>query len=423
MTINLTSKFRRVRCALPAIVVLSGWVWSLPEASASTSTWNNFTNNPSTYGWQTAGSWLPVAAPVRSVDLVLQFNSQSADYTSSNNFSGADFTLNSLVFQGSGTALTTINTPNIPLAFSTSSASAAPSIVQNSAGNFLVQGNGKLSLASGDLHLSGTGAGLVTLRTIIQGTNSLIVDGNAAFALTNVNTYSGGTTVQSGILRLGAGVNTVLGTGALNFNGGTITSTSSAATRILSNAVNIGANKTVTFGDTNAAYNGDLLFSGGVAIGQSSRVQVNSNVTLSNAAGPTLADNVAFDIASSAKLTLARLDVSNDVTLDLELGATPTLAITGALSGNSGTLSFVLNGGVAGGTYTLLTFGSNNLSYSNLNFVSGTYSLDSTFGNGGWLLDGNSLQVRLVPEPSASLLAALGISVLLVFRKRQKAGV
>ena len=422
MTANLTSKFRCVRRAIPAIVVLAGWVWSSSEVFASTSTWNNFTN--ASNGWvSTTANWLPAAYPTRSVDLVLQFSSQSADYTSTNNFTGTPFTLNSFVFVGSGTSLTTIGTPNVALAFSSSSASVAPSIVQNSAGSFFLQGNGGISLASGDLHLSGSGTGLVTLKAIVSGTNGLIVDGTAAFALTGAHTYSGGTTVQSGVLRLGTDTASVLGTGALNFNGGTITSTSSTATKTISNAINIGTNKTATFGDTNAAYNGKLVFSGGVAIGQNATVRVNSNVDLNNAAGPTLADNVAFDIASTAKLTLAKLDVSNDVTLDLDLGASTTLAITGALTGNTGTLNFVLNGGTAGGTYTLLTFGSNTLSYSNLNFVSGTYSLDTTYGNGGWLLDGTSLQVRVVPEPSAWLLAALGVGVLLVFRKRQKAGV
>lgn len=415
-----TSKQRRL--GGKTLIALAGIVssWAVPTY-ADTAVWNNFNG---TNGWMTGGNWLPAVQPVRSVDLVIQFTSQSTNYGSTNNYSGADWTLNQFVFEGNGAGNVTITTSNVPLAFSTSSGGVAPSIVQNSAGSFLVQGNGGIRLSSGDLYLKGNGGGIVTMKSIISGNNGLFVDGNATFALTGAHTYSGGTTVNSGTLQLGIGTGSAIGVGALNFNGGRVSASgpnapSPATPPTYANVINVGADKSVTFGDSNTAYNGDLIFSGAANIGQNSVVRVDSALTLSNAAGPALQSNVTFEIANTGKLTLAKLDVTNDVTLSLVLG-TPSLAITNALTGNTGDLNFILNGSVSGGVYTLLNFTNTDLSYSNLHLVGGVYSLDTTFGQDGWLINGNSLQVKVVPEPSTWAMALLGLGALVLMGHRAR---
>lgn len=409
---------------------LAGGIACIPETNAQTFTWNNGGTN----GWSTPTNWTPSSGVVAggNVDYVLRFNTYSSLYTSTNNFVAATgpFSLNSIVLtEGSGTQGATIQTSEVQFAFSSSSISTTPSIVQNSSGNFIIAGNGGINLVN-NLYLRGNGSGLVTLRSVISGSNGLILDGSANYALTTVrNTYTGGTTVNTGTLRLsnlgsvvtgGVIQSGLLGTGSVNFNGGTITASSSTATAALPNAVNIGTSSTVAFGDLDASYNGAVTFSGTVMIGQNTTVLVRSNLGLTNVSGPTAGSNVTFDIADGKALNLGKLDVSNNVTLSLTLGATTPVAITGALTGTTGDLRFVLNGGVAGNIYTLLTFGNNELGYSDLVFAGGSSSLDTTFGIGGWLINGNSLQVKVVPEPSTWAMALLSVGALVLVGRRAR---
>ena len=108
------------------------------------------------------------------------------------------------------------------------------------------------------------------------------------------------------------------------------------------------------------------------------------------------------------------LTIANGGTFNFELGtSSDLLAITGALSAG-GTLSFNFSdsGGLTGYTsYTLFTFSSQGgLDYSDLNALTlPGQALNTSFGTGGWMINGNSLQVQFVPEPSSLLLGAAGL--------------
>ncbi len=361
----------------------------------------------------------PIAGSTSS-STILVFNSSSVAYTSTDNVA-ARFILNSFVFEpGTGTALTTISNGNTavserPIEF-TANEGVGPSIVQNSDGAFLVQGNGRINLAD-DLTLKGSGTGLVTIATIVTGSKGIIIDGDATFALTGANLYTGGTTVKNGTLRVGTGSASILGSGALTLEGGRLSSVSTN-TRTLSNATTIGEGATVTFGD--AVNTGKLNFSGPMTIGINATLKATSDVAFNGSL--TTGANLTLAPEAGATLTLSSLDIKDGVTLDLQLGGSPVV-ITGALS-NSGSLplSFHLEGGAAGEVYTLLEFGSTTLSYADLNLLSSDYALDTSFGVNGWLFNNGTLQVALIPEPSTTgmLLTGLGLSAFFLFHRRSR---
>jgi autotransporter-associated beta strand protein len=89
-----------------------------------------------------------------------------------------------------------------------------------------IEGNGKYLLGSkiltvGGNNLSTTVSGVIQDGGIDGGTGgSLTKIGTGTLTLTGTNTYSGGTNLNGGILALNSDVN--LGTGPLNFNGGTL---------------------------------------------------------------------------------------------------------------------------------------------------------------------------------------------------------
>lgn len=91
--------------------------------------------------------------------------------------------------------------------------------------------------------------------------------------------------------------------------------------------------------------------------------------------------------------------------------------------GNSeGTLTVgsTLTGSQTVTPYTFLTFASSSgLDYSDLEATAlpGSYTLDPTYGTGGWLISRSALQVQFVPEPGAALLDSFGLLALLRRRR------
>ncbi len=108
-----------------------------------------------------------------------------------------------------------------------------------------------------DYSLTGTG--------FISGAGSLVKSGSASLTLATANTYSGGSTLNAGRVRIGH--NTALGSGSISLNGGSISSDGITA-RTLANSIGIDASTTIG----NATDFGSLTFSGPVAVNASSAI-------------------------------------------------------------------------------------------------------------------------------------------------------
>ncbi|MEI6238905.1 MAG: autotransporter-associated beta strand repeat-containing protein [Planctomycetia bacterium] len=159
-------------------------------------------------------------------------------------------------------------------------------------------------------------------------TYSLTKAGAGTLTLTAASSYSGGTTLTEGRLRLGA--DNALGTaGTVTLAGGRLSSTGTAP-RDLANLVAL--NGSTTLGDTTDS--GLLSFSNGVQLLAASTVTLDSDVSMNAVSGYTLTK------AGAATLTLTTPNSQAGTTLSagrIRIGADAALGLAAALNG--GTLS------------------------------------------------------------------------------------
>ena len=119
-----------------------------------------------------------------------------------------------------------------------------------------------------------------TLNGNISGTGVVIISGLGTITLSGTNSYSGSTTVQSGILKLGS--NSALGTNAAG------TFVSSGASLDL-NGLNYSANESLSIAGVGNSGNGalqntnvaDALYNGGVTLSAATTVNASNQITLS----------------------------------------------------------------------------------------------------------------------------------------------
>jgi MYXO-CTERM domain-containing protein len=281
-------------------------------------------------------------------------NGQSVTWASNLSSSGGTLTKS-----GTGTLILTGANSHTTTTISGGTLQVGNGGTTGSLGSGAVTNNGSLGFNRGNA---------LTVANDISGTGSLTKSGSSSLNLTGTNTYTGATTISAGTLY----VNGTLGNTAL----------------------------TIASGAT--------LGGGGTTTGSVATVSATSVIAPGNSPGT---------------LTIGSLDVTNGATLNFELGtSSDLLAITGALTAG-GTLNFNFSdsGGLIGYTsYTLFTFDSESgLDYADLNALTlPGQALNTAFGTGGWMINGNSLQVQFVPEPSSALLGLLGAAGLLSRRRR-----
>lgn len=213
--------------------------------------------------------------------------------------------------------------------------------------------------------VSGTGA-----------SSTFVKDGAGTLSITSANTYAGGTLISAGTLLVNNSSGSGTGTGA----------------------VSIGSAGTL---------GGSGIITGLVATAGTSSSLAPDRLTLSGGLNASAGATFYFELGTSSDL------------LSLASGV-----FTGSSAANGLIFNFSNAGGLlAGVTYTLIDFGSSSgLEVADL-FNNSSYVLDSSFGTGGWKINGGNLQVQFaaVPEPSPGwLLATFGLLLLLARRTARR---
>ena len=299
--------------------------------------------------WSTV-AWLG-GTPVSGPNTQLVFNNFDSNVYSANNDLGTPFAINSLTVHSWSTTVATLSSA---AGKSLQLTGASPSVTLDGPGGTSIGGGGNglvLAPTSGSTTLGGSGAGTLTF-----GNNSTVISGNGGVAVNftgaggtsffGANTYTGGVTLNAGILRIGG--NTALGDAAnvLTVNGGEVRT--SGVVTVGNNAV---LNNTLLFSGGTMTMNGALSGSGGLRLVNGVNFQ-SQTLTLTGAstfAGPLTIDNSlgrAFNPVNVATLTLAA-GASLATPQAITVGSNGTLSLVGngANTRINDTAPIVLNGG------------------------------------------------------------------------------
>ncbi len=235
-----------------------------------------------------------------------------------------------------------------------------------------LSGDGDVTLGTGNLT---TGDATDTeFSGIISGTGGIVKEGTGTFTLSGMNTYSGGTTLNDGVLLVGMDENLGAsgpGIGELTFNGGTL-GLSADLTTARDVIINVGGGTIDTNGfngtlsgivsgagaitkidDGTLTLTGTNTYAGGTNI-NGGTVSVGSDLNLGDAAGPVTFMNGGI-LQTSAGITSDRaltFNLPGGGTIDTQtFDSSFSGAVTGA--GNmtkDGTGTLTLSGGLAGYT-------------------------------------------------------------------------
>jgi fibronectin-binding autotransporter adhesin len=355
---------------------------------------------------------------------------------------------NALVFAGTGGTVEVSGTVSV-----------AAGLTFSNNGYTLTNGNVKLTGTNAAANTITTVAGAsATIASVLEGTTGLTMAGSGTLTLSGANSYSGGTTLSAGTLRLehaaaaGSGLLTqTTNNSTLQINTtGTVTNAMSIYNVQTLQTVTLSGNKTLnnaTYDVTNGTTtteSGNLTGGGGITkqgtgtllvTGDNTftgAVAVNEGVLeLASTVGGAAAATTSVSVASGARLLLSQSDQMNDTAgVTLSGGTIHRASGVSEVFGNlnvssasfldfgsstEGTLSF--------GTYTasalltvnnffegnVLTFGTDlSGSINNTN----SFQFDNTFAS-SWNQGTSTFTITAIPEPQTFLVAAalLGLAL------------
>jgi fibronectin-binding autotransporter adhesin len=399
----------------------SGAVTAAFWSGANGSAWN--TTSPTTNFNTDPGSDTPTSAVPSSVTNVT-FTATGAINSAATTL-GQDFTINSLTFNTTGVGIGGSNTLTI--------------LGGNANGNTL--GNGITSTGSGTNTISSAVAlGSSQTWTANSGNtltvSGLVSDGGKAYSLTTAgsgqvslthssgNTYTGGTTVSAGTLLVSNGSGSATGTGAVAVSAGATLSGNGIIAPTGTNGISLASGGNLTPGGVQTS----VPFTG------TPGTTANGSLTLNTAgttAGSTILNitsaNLTFALGAGNATSGSQIIVTGGVANTIAFSGSST-AIINDLVGAQLTLNqeyVVIDGDDT--TYTGLTFGGTNslgtLITGGLNLVA-----PNTAGNfySQWYntsqlyLNGDNIEVEVVPEPSTWALMLGGLSVLVFYQRRKR---
>ncbi|MCB1275555.1 autotransporter-associated beta strand repeat-containing protein [Prosthecobacter sp.] len=184
----------------------------------------------------------------------------------------------------------------------------------------------------------------LTIHSVIQGTNSLVKAGGGTLTLSAQNSYSGGTVVNQGTLRLEGDVGfTVIPAGGLTITGSTVTMINNQGQIDSSNIVTLNGSSTLTLVGNNTL--DSIVFN---HVGGTTAPTVTSGgvLTLTNANAVTVTSNNAIglpvingtlDIGASAKIFSVDAPQMNGVVYDNSIN--PSLSIGAVVTGAGGSIT------------------------------------------------------------------------------------
>ena len=439
-----------VRCALALLVFTT----SSRKAWSTTIDWSS---TAATTAWATGSNWVGGTAPTNDLNTdIARFDKTSY---SSQPTSGTTRSINGIQIGDGTTATATLTLTNTALSIGSSgitmfaNAGAATltsgSVKMGASQSWSNDSSNLLTISSAvtntgnstpfTLTLNGSGTGGTTIGGIISnggatGTTALIVNRpNGVATLSAANTFTGGTTLTSGTLRL-SGLGTLGGTsGALTVNGGTLdlngTSqgvgnfTGSGGT-ILNNST--GTNVVLTIGNGNGtggnyagviadntsgtgtmaltkAGTGTLTLSGantytGTTTISAGILNIQSATGLgTTGVGTTVASGATLQLQNNITVGTEALSISGtgasgqngelvNVSGTNNYGGLLTLGAAATVSSDSGTLNLTNTGTITGATFGLTLAGAGNGSISSIiGTTSGTLTKS---GAGTWTLTG-----------------------------------
>lgn len=204
---------------------------------------NVYTSTGVTGLWSNPADWTSGISPSSGIDTELIFDGSGPfGATFTDDIGSGTFDLNEIQLGSTATIAEAIaaNAPANTLTFVSNSLSASPEILQNGSGSFFITNN--LVLAN-TLTVAGQGSGALSLSGTISEAGGLTLSGASIVTLSGVNSYTGVTTINSGVLSVsllsieGAGTtgatpsgigqsnnaaaNLVLNGGALQYTGAT----------------------------------------------------------------------------------------------------------------------------------------------------------------------------------------------------------
>lgn len=176
---------------------------------------------------------------------------------------------------------------------------------------------------------------LATAYTV-QGSNgistgTLAKTGDGLLTITNANSYTGGSSISNGRVRVGN--NSALGGGAITFTGGALSSNGGTA-RTLANTVAI--NGPVTLGDTTD--NGDLTLSSAVS-GSGTLTKAGTGTLTLGAANSGYTGAVAINTGTLALNSASALGAGNAITIGSTGATNPTVILQAATTFSLGAIS------------------------------------------------------------------------------------